>query len=51
MDSKLVAEVVEGKQIEHEIATIEHAGGISPATVSRPLFDSYKVRLACAFGV
>ena len=30
---KLVAEVVDGKQIEHEIATIERADGISPATV------------------
>jgi hypothetical protein len=29
---KLVAEVVDGKQIEHEIATIERADGISPAT-------------------
>jgi len=29
----LVAEVVDGKQIEHEIATIERADGISPATV------------------
>ena len=30
---KLVAEVVDGKQIEHEIATMERADGISPATV------------------
>jgi hypothetical protein len=30
---KLLAEVVDGKQIEHEIATIERADGISPATV------------------
>jgi uncharacterized C2H2 Zn-finger protein len=30
---KLVAEVVDRKQIEHEIATIERADGISPATV------------------
>ncbi len=30
---KLVAEVVDGKQIEHEIATIERADRISPATV------------------
>ena len=30
---KLIAEVVDGKQIEHEIATIERADGISPATV------------------
>jgi hypothetical protein len=30
---KLVAEVADGKQIEHEIATIERADGISPATV------------------
>src|SRR5580692_11817833 len=30
---KLVAEVVDGKQIEHEIATVERADGISPATV------------------
>jgi hypothetical protein len=30
---KLVAEVVDDKQIEHEIATIERADGISPATV------------------
>ncbi len=30
---KLVAEVVDEKQIEHEIATIERADGISPATV------------------
>ena len=30
---KLVAEVVDGKQIEHEIATIERADGISSATV------------------
>jgi hypothetical protein len=30
---KLIAEVVERKQIEHAIATVERTDGISPATV------------------
>jgi hypothetical protein len=37
---KLVAEVVDGKQIEHEIATIERADGISPATVGLTIAES-----------
>src|SRR5580692_5726915 len=40
---KLVAEVVDGKQIEHEIATIERADGISPATVGLTIAEGKRL--------
>ena len=40
---KLVAEVVDGKQIEHEIATIERSDGISPATVGLTIAEGKEI--------
>ena len=40
---KLVAEVVDDKQIEHEIATIERADGISPATVGLTIAEGKRL--------
>jgi hypothetical protein len=36
---KLVAEVVPGKPIEHEVATIERSDEISPATVGLTIHE------------
>jgi len=44
---KLVAEVVDGKQIEHEIATIERADGISSATVGLTIAEGKEFWRAC----
>jgi hypothetical protein len=44
---KLVAEVVDNKQIEHEIATIERADGIAPATVGLTIAEGKGILESC----